>query len=264
MCKRTNTHYSTSFLTSGYLSPNLNGLFVTRGKDDIVSKRQFILGRQIEMVSLFLVLKQYTKQVFHSLGWHHDLMMLCPSPFTIHKKKKKGIPLQPIVQYTAVNKELLRTHSLMGFLEEIFFDWFFRDTSLCRRCFYVGGCCFYRAKRSFPICCKGKIGRSLSLAADKSMGMRPVIYNITSSYCVVLGPFLILIFNAACDIQLCNLTQASCCDVNAVKALITIQLGEMTHYWYPVHSAPLSQGKYSLQLKTKTHNAVLIITQLAH
>lgn len=62
------------------------------------------------------------------------------------------------------------------------------------------------------------------------MGMRPVIYNITSSYCAVLGPFLILIFNAASDIQLCNLTQASCCDVNAVKALITIQLGEMTHY----------------------------------
>jgi len=96
---------------------------MTRGKDDFVSKRRFILGSQTEMVSLFLVLKQYTKQVFHSLGWHHDLMTLCPSPFTIHKKTY--LPLQPIVQYTAANKELLRTRSLMGFLEEIFFIWLF-------------------------------------------------------------------------------------------------------------------------------------------
>lgn len=122
-CKRTNVHYSTSFLTSGYLSPNLYRLFMTRGKDDFVSKRRFILGSQTEMVSLFLVLKQYIKQVFHSLGWHHDLMTLCPSPFTIHKKQ---ISLSSQwVQYAAVNNELLRTSSLVGFLEELFFNWLF-------------------------------------------------------------------------------------------------------------------------------------------
>lgn len=65
---RTNVHYSTSFLTPGYLSPNLHGLFMARGKDDFVSKRRFILGSQTEMVSLFLGLKQYIKEVFHSLG----------------------------------------------------------------------------------------------------------------------------------------------------------------------------------------------------
>lgn len=96
------------------------------------------------------------------------------------------------------------------------------------------------------------------------MRTRLVIYNITSSYSVMLGPFLILIFNAACNIQLYNLTQASCCDVNAVKALITIWLGKMSHYRYPTHSVLLSQGKYSLQHKTKSHKGVLIITQLAH
>lgn len=184
------------------------------------------------------------------------------SPFI---KKKKKVSLSSLLCSTQQwTKSYWEYTPSWDSWKRFFLIGFFRDTSLCRHCFYVGGCCFYRAKRSFPICCKGKINRSLSLATDKSMGMRPIIYNITSSYCVLLGPFLILIFNAACDIQLYNLTQASCCDVNAVKALITIQLGEMTHYWYPVHSAPLSQGKYSLQLKTKTHKAVLIITQLAH
>lgn len=64
----TDGHYSMSFLTPGYLSHNLHGLFMARGKDDLVSKRRFIPGCQTEMVSLFLGLKQYIKEVFHSLG----------------------------------------------------------------------------------------------------------------------------------------------------------------------------------------------------
>lgn len=60
--------YSTSFMTPGYFGPNLHGLFMTRGKDDFVSKRQFILGSHTEVVSLLVVSKQYIKQAFHSLG----------------------------------------------------------------------------------------------------------------------------------------------------------------------------------------------------
>lgn len=62
------------------------------------------------------------------------------------------------------------------------------------------------------------------------MGRRLVTYNLTPSYSVMFGPFLILIFSAACNTQLYNLTQASCYDANAVTALIIIQLGEVSHY----------------------------------
>lgn len=153
-----------SFLTAGYLSPNLHRLFMTRGKDDFVSKRRFILGSQTEVASLFLVLKQYTKQVFHSLGWHHDLMTLCPSPFTIHKKSKSPSPAYCAVRNSeqsywehAPSWDSWKRYFLIGF---------FRVTSLCRRSFYVG-CCFYRATRPFPIRCKGKINRSLSLQTNQ-------------------------------------------------------------------------------------------------
>lgn len=234
-------HYSTSFFTSGYLSPNLNGLFMTRGKDDIVSKRQFILGSQTEMVSLFswswsnTLSKCFIHWADITIWWHY-----VPPHLPFMKKKSLFSLLCSTQQWTksywehAASWDSWKRYYLIGF---------FRDTSLCRHRFYVGGCCFCKATRSFPICCKSKINRALLLTADKSMGRRLVTYNITPSYSVMFGPFLILIFSAACNTQLYNLTQASCYDANAVTALIIIQLGEVSHYWYTMYSASLSQGK---------------------
>lgn len=143
---RTNAHYSTSFLTPGYLSPDLHGLFTIRGEDDFVSRRWFIPGRQTERVSLCLGSKQYIKEVFHSLGWHHDLMTLCPSPFTIHKKS--NLPLQPVSAVHSSEQRVTEntlTHGILG--RDIFLIGYFRETSLCRHGFYVGCCRFYRAAK---------------------------------------------------------------------------------------------------------------------
>lgn len=65
---RASAHCSTSSLTPACLSPSSRGLFTARGKDDFVSQRRFIAGRQTEMVSLCSGLKRYIKEVFHSLG----------------------------------------------------------------------------------------------------------------------------------------------------------------------------------------------------
>lgn len=121
---RANVHCSTSFLTPGYLSPNWHGLFMARGKDDFVSKRRFILGSQTEMVSLFSGLKQYIKEVFHSLGWHHDLMTLCPSPFTIHKKIKSPSPACECSTQQWTKSYWEHAHSWDSW-ERDFFNWLF-------------------------------------------------------------------------------------------------------------------------------------------
>lgn len=175
-------------------------------------------------------------------------MTLCPSPFTIHEKK---VSLFSLLCSTQQWTKSYWEHAASWDSWKRYLTGFFRDTSLCKHRFYVGGCCFCKATRSFPICCKGKINRSLSLTADESMGTKLVTYNIIPSYTVMFGPFLILIFNAACNTQLYNLTQASCYDANAVKALITIQLDEVSHYWYQIIQLLILKGNRICSIKQK-------------